>query len=85
MGVNKGSKGIPIRYFVAVTLVIMGAGMKVSRVGAQLEPEIDCIATDLEDLAGFCLGHTVKLYRLDNPASKIVAVGFGHLEKPHGL
>jgi hypothetical protein len=53
--------------------------MQVTRLSLAPQPEIDGIATDIEELSDFGLLATVELDRLNHFATKIVTVGFGHL------
>ena len=54
--------------------------MQVSSLGFELQPKVDGITADIEELGDFTLLATIELDRLHHFAAKVVTVGFGHLD-----
>ena len=66
MGFGKGTEFIPVRDFVSIARWDIRFGSQVPCFSLPLEPQVDRVAADIEDLASFALLHAILLNSLDD-------------------
>lgn len=82
MDFNKRPKLRPIGNFAIFVGGWPGLWFDVSSVCPALEPQVDSVATDIEQIADFGFGKTIKFNRLENFLAEIVTVGFAQERSP---
>ncbi len=78
MRFDKISKLPPILDFEGLLADFSGLRFDISRLSFALAPQVDRIATDIEQLARLTFVETIQLDRLHHFLSEVVAIGFSH-------
>lgn len=78
MSLNELLKRFPVSDFMTMTRMRMLFGLNIPRGRLLLEPEVDGIATDLKDCAGFAAFHPILFNRCYDFAAQVVTVRFCH-------
>ena len=74
MLLDKGSKALPVRDFMATSLLIVGDRLTIPGLPLPLEPQIQGIAADVEHLAHCGLSFP-SLHRFNRFLTKVITVG----------
>ncbi len=81
MRCDKISKLPPILDFEGLLAGFSGLRFDISRLSFALAPQVDRIATDIEQLARLTFVETIQLDRLHHFLSEVVAIGFSHQKR----
>lgn len=80
MHFGKGPKCLPIPDFVPIAGWFIRFGLEVASLTLSLQPQVDRIATDVEQLTNFAFLHAIELNRLDHLLTQVVTVGSCHTQ-----
>ena len=76
MQFGKLSELVPIRDFVGSAMGTIRLCLVVSGFSLPLQPQVNRVATELEDLSRFAFLHPIELDGLNDFLTQVVAVGF---------
>ena len=83
MRFGKDAKCFPVPNFVPIAGWFIRFGLEVASLTLSLQPQVERVATDAEQLANFAFLHAVELNRLDDLLTQVVTVGFCHTGIQH--
>jgi len=83
MRFGKDAKCLPVPNFVPIAGWFIRFGLEVASLTLSLQPQVERVATDAEQLANFAFLHAVELNRLDDLLTQVVTVGFCHTGIQH--
>jgi len=75
---DKAAKLLPIADFAVLLRYCPRFGFDITRFSLALEPQVNRVATDIEQLARLTLLETVQLNRLHDFLPEIITVSFSH-------
>lgn len=78
MRFDKVPKLLPIADFAVLLGCLPRLWLNLTRFGFALEPQVDCIATDIEQLARLTFLETVQLNRLHYFLPEVITVRLSH-------
>jgi hypothetical protein len=78
MSFDKLTKLLPVCDFALNIVRSGGFGLEATRFGFALEPQVDGVTADIEDLTDFTFFSTIKFDGINHFLTKIFTVGFNH-------
>jgi hypothetical protein len=81
MGFDKSAKLLPILNFEVVLRSLSSLRADIPGLGSTLKPQVNRIATDIEQVAGLTFLETIPLDRLHDFLPEVFAVGFSHSQE----
>ena len=77
----KDPKLLPITYFAVLLGCLPWFRLNVTRLGFALEPQVNCVATDIKQLARLTFLETIQLNRFHYFLPKVITVRPSHINR----